>query len=631
MKNIYLGAFVSIFSVGMSMAQVLEAPYSFDESKLEELAPFPTDEVTATPKALGVTFWTDDFSTPANWTADNAGTTAPFGWNVGSTVNSWWAAFSGGINSTSGGNFAEVYNGDFNANDQEINVTYSLTTTNPIDVVALGGTDQVSLSFEQYGALFNDDQKVYVSTDGSSWREVHTNNDRTTFVGNNPSAIFGNPETVSTNIASEISASNGYDPTQVWIRFEWTSRFPSDPSLQAWTTFGWFIDDVSLITNADNDITAESFVWGSVGLNYHRIPLSQQTAIEFTTNARNNGIATQTDVQLNVDVTGAGTYSASSPAGVSIAAGDYDSLIVAPFTPSGLGTYDFTWGVTQNEIEDIPADNDNPDITFDVTEYLYARDRGTQEGTISNGGDGFVLGSYYDIFAADNLYSIDVQIASNAVAGSILDVRIYSLDPSATNFNDLLILEDQSEEYTLTSSDIGQIINLDLLISGPAGFPLTAGETYFIAVASDGDGGASNGVTIGSTADAIPQTCFIFDAASGATGTWFLSPGTPMVRMNLDPASNNVGIEEQNQLFGAELFPNPTTENLSVRYISAVTSEVTVTVTDITGKVVAEFEEGTQEAGAHELNVNTSSFAEGVYYVTIASGNSVLTEKVIKK
>ena len=90
------------------------------------------------------------------------------------------------------------------------------------------------------------------------------------------------------------------------------------------------------------------------------------------------------------------------------------------------------------------------------------RDKGTQEGSISNGGDGFILGSYYDVFAADNLYSIDVQISSGAVAGSILDARIYSLDPNATSIDALIILEDQSFEYTLTSSDIGSIINLDL-------------------------------------------------------------------------------------------------------------------------------------------------------------------------
>lgn len=631
MNKIYLGAIVSVFSVGMSMAQVLESPYAFDDTKIEDLAPFPTDEATATSKALGVTFWTDDFSTPADWVADNDGQSAPFGWNVGSTVNSWWAAFSGGINSTSGGNFAELYNGDYNANDQAINVTYTLTSANPIDVTTLAGTDQVTLTFEQSGALFNDDQKVLVSTDGTNWTEVFTNNDRTPFVGNNPSAAFGNPEVASANIASAISAANGGNPSTVWIRFQWTSRFPSNPALGAWTTFGWFIDDVALTTNADNDMTAESFVWGSAGLNYHMIPLSQQTAIDFTTNARNNGIATQTDVQLNVDITGAATYSASSPAGVSITAGNYDSLVVAPFTPNGVGTYDFTWGVTQNEVEDIPADNDNPDISFEVTDFIYARDRGTQEGTISNAGDGFVLGSYYDVFAADNLYSIDVQIASTATVGSLITGRLYSLDLNAATIDDLFILEDQSIEYELTSSDIGQIINLDLLASGTSGYPLVAGETYFIAVGSDGDGGQSTGVAVGSTSDPIPQTCFIFDAAEGPTGTWFLAPGTPMVRMNLDPTSNNVGIEEQSQLFGAEVYPNPATDNVSVRYITGVASEVTIKMTDITGKVVAEFEEGTKTEGMHELNVNTSSFAEGVYYVTIASGNSILTKKVVKK
>lgn len=629
MKKIYLGAFVSIFSVGMSVAQVVESPYAFDDTKIENVAQYPAETATATSKALGVTFWTNDFSTPADWVTDNDGQTAPFGWSIGTNVDSWWAAFSGGINSTSGGGFAEAYNGDYNASDQAIGVTYTMTTANPIDVVALGGTDQVTLSFEQFGALFNDGQKVYVSTDGLAWREVFTNNNRTTFVGNNPSAVYGNPEVATANIASAISAANGYDPSQVWIRFEWTSRFPAETSPGAWTTFGWFIDDVELTTNPDNDITAESSVWGSVGLNYHLIPLSQQTAIEFTTNARNNGIATQTNVQLNVDVTGAATFSGSSPAGVSIAAGDYDSLVLTtPFTPSGLGTYDVTWGITQNEVDDIPTDNDNADITFDVTNFSYARDKGAQEGTFSNQGDEFILGSYYDVFADDVIYSVDVQIASNAVAGSELVAQVYSLDPNATTIDALFVLEDQSVPYTLTASDLGSILNLDLAANGNAGYALTAGETYFIAISSDGDGGASAGVTVGTTADGIPQTCFLYD---GPDDTWYYTLNTPMVRMNLDPASNNVGLEEQSQLFGAEVFPNPATDNVSVRYVMGVASEVTITVTDITGKVVAEFEEGTQTAGTHELNVNTSAFAEGVYYVTIASGNSILTKKVVKK
>ena len=624
MKKIYLSAVVAIFSVGTTVAQVIEGPYSFDNTKLVEVQQDPSD-LAYTPKALGTTFWVDDFSVASNWTTDNDSQTAPFGWNVGSTVNTWWATFGGGINSTSGGDFAEVYNGDYNVGDQAIDVIYTMTTATSIDVLALAGTDQVTLSFEQYGALFNDGQVVSVSTDGVSFTEVYTNNDRTVYIGNNASAIYANAETVTANIASAIAA----NPSTVWIRFEWTSRITGNSTPSAWTTFGWFLDDVALTTNPDNDITAESSVWGSTGLNYHQIPLNQQTAIEFTTNARNNGIATQTEVQLNVDITGAATYSESSPAGVSITAGNYDSLVVTiPFTPSGLGTYNVTWGLTQTEIDDIPTDDANTDITFDVTNFTYARDKGTQEGAFNNAGDLFVLGSYYDIFANDNIYSVDIQIAANSVVGSIVSARIYTLDLNAASFDDLFLLADQSVEYELTSSDIGSMINLDLAANGTAGFPLVAGETYFVAVASDGDGGTTTGASIGTTTDPIDQTCFMYD---GPDATWYLANGTPMVRMNLDPASTNVGLEEQSQLFGAEVFPNPAADNFSVRYIMGVASEVTITVTDISGKVIAEFAEGTQTEGVHQLDVNSGSFAEGVYYVTIASENSILTKKVVKK
>ena len=34
-------------------------------------------------KILGITLWSDDFSTPANWTIDNSGqSVVEFGWNI---------------------------------------------------------------------------------------------------------------------------------------------------------------------------------------------------------------------------------------------------------------------------------------------------------------------------------------------------------------------------------------------------------------------------------------------------------------------------------------------------------------------------------------------------------------------
>ena len=622
MKKIYLGAFASIFCVGMSVAQVVESPYVFDNIQMEAVEQAPSD-LTFTPKALGITFWTEDFTGGlGSWVIDNDGQTgADFGWSVDATSDGWWSA--GGITSTSGGDFAELSNGDAQAGTQALDVVYSLTSP-AIDIQTLAGTDQITLTFEEFGARFNDLQEVQVSTDGNSFTTVRNNLGYTTLSSTGGSA-YANPEMVSVNLAPYITGA-----TTIYLRYTWTTNFPAfstNPSV--WITYGWYIDDIALTTNPDNDITAEESVWGSTGLNYHQIPLSQQTAIEFTTIARNNGIATQTDVQLNVDVTGAATFSGTSPLGTSIAAGAADSLVIStPFTPSGLGTYDVTWGLTQNEVDDIPTDNGNDDITFDVTNFTYARDKGTEQGAFNNAGELFVLGSYYDAFANDVIYSVDVKIASNAVIGSVISGRIYSLDPNGTTLAAALVLEDQSIEYTLATGDPGQIINLDLAANGSAGFPIIAGETYFVAVASDGDGGTTNGAAIGTTEDGIPQTCFLYD---GPDDTWYFTLNTPMVRMNLDPASNNIGLDEQSQLFGAEVFPNPATDNVSVRYIMGAASEVTIKVTDITGKVVAEFEEGTQTEGTHTLDVDASSFAEGVYYVTIASGNSILTKKLVKK
>ena len=128
-------------------------------------------------KILGITLWSDDFSTPANWTIDNSGQSGvEFGWNINNSSEGWWSA--NGINSTSGGNSAELVNGDAQAGTQALGVTYTLTTAQPIDIAALGGNNQVSLQFEQYGARFNDLQEIQISTDGITFTTVGNNLDK---------------------------------------------------------------------------------------------------------------------------------------------------------------------------------------------------------------------------------------------------------------------------------------------------------------------------------------------------------------------------------------------------------------------------------------------------------------------
>ena len=605
-------------AVSSVMAQTTQRHYSFNDDKTQFDATITPNEVTASPKALGITFWTNDFSTPGDWVTDNAGQAAPFGWNVGTTVNSWWAAFSGGINSTSGGEFAEVNNGDYNLDNQAVGVEYYLTLASPIDVLTLAGTDQVTLSFEQYGALFNDGHEVQVSTDGSTWQTVYTNNDRDVFVGNNPAAIFANPETVSVNIAPEISGG----ASTVWIRFFWNSRFSTQTNLDAWTTFGWFIDDVALTTNPDNDLAATEPYWGSAGLNYYQIPTSQIAPIDFSVIAENNGIADQTNSTLSVDINSGGFTGTSG--GITIPAGTVDTLeLTTPYTPAATpGSHAFTWTLTQTEIDDLPANNLLTGDVFEVTDFVYARDNGVRDDIFDNNGDGYILGLYYDAFAATNVYSLDVFVATGTSVGSEIYALIYSLDPNATTFADALILEDQSSYYQIENTDVNGFINLDFENFGQNGTPLISGETYFVAIGSDG-----GDVSIGTAGETFEQTCFTYDVP---LDTWFFTTRTPMIRMNFDPASSNVGIDENNNDLGINVYPNPAQNDVTINYALGNGTDVTIEIVDIAGKVITTLNEGTQSTGAHNVSLDASAFATGVYYVNILTENGKATKKFVK-
>ena len=120
MKKILL-SFIMLAASESLFAQATAAQRAmFSTKKIIKEAEAPMQN-----KALGSAYPISDFSTPGDWVAANDGQSSPFGWNIGSTSNTWWGAFAGGISSTSGGNYAEVYNGDYNSGTKLIGVTYT--------------------------------------------------------------------------------------------------------------------------------------------------------------------------------------------------------------------------------------------------------------------------------------------------------------------------------------------------------------------------------------------------------------------------------------------------------------------------------------------------------------------------
>lgn len=620
MKKVYL-SLLAFGIAGTSLAQMTAKPYSFGELRTgKDVISAPALNSISQAKALGVTIWSDNFDTPSDWVIDNSGQTgAEFGWTIDATNDGWSSV--GPVSSTSGGNYAEVSNGDPTAGTQALDVIYTLTLANAIDIVNLAGntamTDQVTLEYQQAGALFNDQQYTQISVDGgTNWITIRDNRDFHGVLSASGGSAYPNPETVSINLAPYITG----NASNFKIRFQWTTEYPTlSTNPNVWVTYGWYIDDVKLITNPDNDLEAQTPYWGSLGLHYYMIPTDQVAPIDFTTNAFNNGIATQNNATLDVSIN-SGAWTGSSATGTNIAPGTYDSLVcTTQYTPAAsVGTHTVIWGVSQDEVDDVPGNNSNADIVFDVTDFVYARDNGTVDGSSYNQGFGYEVGNLYDIFTATTLYSLDIGINSSAVAGASVFGILYSIDPTTGDF----IVEDQTDYYTISASDLGSTITLPLLSGG---FSLNANETYLVVAGTDGDGGSTNDIVISTAGDSEPQTSFYYDYTDL---TWYYTTRTPVVRMNFE---NTNGIEEIAGVSNVVLYPNPANEALNIDFTLENAADINIAIVDIAGKTVAAKSMNNTAEGVQTVGFNTNNFASGVYTVTIESTNGKLTRKFIKK
>ncbi|MEN9290714.1 MAG: hypothetical protein RLZZ357_557 [Bacteroidota bacterium] len=604
MKKLLL--FVSALS-SVAFAQKAPRMQTFQDlvNAPKELTKAPVDE-----KILGVTLWSDDFSTPANWTIDNSGQSgAEFGWNINNTSEGWWSA--NGISSTSGGNNAELVNGDAQAATQALNVTYTMTTAQAIDIAALGGNNQVSIQFQQYGARFNDLQEIQISTDGITFTTVGNNLDKPVLSAAGGSA-YANPDTKIINLATFLPST----PSPIWIRFSWTTNFPGSASNpNVWITYGWYIDDVKIVTNPTNDLSVTGNYWGAVGLPYYQIPDEQVSEIGFSADVFNGGVNTQNNVKLNINANNGAWTGSSAP--VSIASLDTATLELATFytPPATIGNISITRTITADSTDDIPANNALSNVDFAITDFIYARDNGTPAGSTTNGTDGFEVGNLFDIFQDATLKAVNIRLpggANGATVGTEVFVKLYSLDPTTGDF----VFESESMPLAIQSNNL----NTNLVMELEPYIDVTAGITYLVVA-----GSYSAGLRVSNAGKSEPQTSFFLDMADN---TWYYTTNTPMVRMNFDPI---LSVAEQNELSHAVIMPNPTQGNATLRFDLQNASDLTYRVTDVAGKIMQTTSLNSLAAGSHELSINAESWAAGIYTVSIESNGTTLTKKFVKR
>lgn len=608
MKKIYLIAGALIGGLAVN-AQIITNNSIGAKNERNEIRPV-VKKATNAVKAEGQLWWSNQFDTPAEWAqTTGAGHTAG-DWTIINAIPAsitsqqaayqWPATFSAAT-----GNFAFI-NSD-GAGSTGVQDAYFEFQMN-IDL-SLAGNASMYLTFAEYYRNYYDQTFIEVSNDnGANWTIFEVNPESEVPVNTN--SVVGEIETVNITAAKGL----GSWTNQVRVRFHYAGNYD----------WFWGVDNVQIVEAWDNDIKLTNWyqatdIATTQGLDYYYIPQSQVSfpGLTFGANATNNGALNQANVALNATATGGYNQTGST---VSINATMADTLSIAvPYMPTGIGTK--TVNIT-SVISATDSDLSNNTATFDmfVNNYQYSRDNNIQSGSIgqisSQDGQPLKIGNMMEIFDNMIVSHVDIRLSTQAAGavGSEFFGEIYVYDFVGAVWN----FYAETAIGTVTSTAAAWV---SLPIVGVT-TNLNAGDLILVVA---GHYGGADEVRFAYAQNTFEGTVVGFDAAGDPFS--LSSPGAIMVRLNYNPSAN---IEENSSLntFGMSVYPNPANTNATVSFELNNEANVSINVSDLSGKVVYTNALGTIN-GTQKVNVNTDALTSGVYMVNLTIDGAVSTQKLV--
>ena len=585
-----------------------------------------------------VPIYSFDFSNAGNWVTDHDPLACSLDWQIG--VNSCQGSYQiSDIVSTTAANGWAMIDSDFYGGatgGTEMEDSW-LTMANPID---LNGYPYVVVEFEtQYRSYNNEQPYVVVGIgDGAgnvTWPDLDAatnistmNNVFDPFPGYGSGDETTNPQLMTVNISSALVGLTSAELADIYIRFHWTGTWG----------YAWFIDDVSISQLQDNGVDIQNEVYGGwwvnylatggLGQDYTYYPMSQATAnpYAFESVIRNTGLSVQ-DVTMNVDVSGPATSSHSSNT-ISLAMTEQDTFVASPFfTPTANGVYTIEmWGVGDSAgYGTVITNTDITTKTTEVTDYIYGKDNNSFESswrlsrtvgtsTTSSPG-GFEVGADYDMYAAADLYSVDVFISDYSVPGTNIYVSLYEIDadPAVDPFP-LTV----SDNHSVQANEPGTWINIPFLSTQS----LSPGQ-YCISIGGYQHPTDSAGVGVSGSGTASLDRLFDKDDHyQNGAATWYTIGDIPMLRMNFDPATapQPSSVSELETIFN--VYPNPTNGIFTIALDNK--GIYNIKINNVLGQTV-------YSSNINELltNIDLSKFDKGIYTIELKQDNLIYTDKVI--
>ena len=131
----------------------------------------------------------------------------------------------------------------------------------------------------------------------------------------------------------------------------------------------------------------------------------------------------------------------------------------------------------------------------------------------------------------------------------------------------------------------------------------------------------------------VPATCTITSGqgTNSITVNWGASSGSisvkaqngcgysPLRTKSVSVTCRNATAEEFNEF---SISPNPATDYVICNYISSYSTQIQLTLTDMTGRIISEMKNNVEE-GINHIELNTSALAKGVYLVGVKSQDNL--------
>ena len=593
-----------IISTLLVYAQIVNG----DDMRIEEknfLSVQPTSINSANSAAPAPPFWSNTFSNPSDWTMVDLVYGGLQNWVISTTgPTGSFSAGLGAISSTSASDGFAMYDSDAlnsSYSPQEAYIQYNGT-------VDCSSYPYVNIEFESYHRKFRDSIFVEVSIDGINWDryEVHA--------GQATNTTTANPEFVSVN----VSATAGSQPV-VYFRFKYEGEWD----------YAWMIDDVSFAETPNNYVTIDDEVFGGwwigynisggIGCDYTFNPLSQLAANPYKIEAviRNAGVAPQ-NMTLHAeafDQISNSVYTSTSNSQY-LSASQQDTFAVNnTFNPTTLGLYELNmWGVGDS------ANTDTSSKQTIVTQYSYGKDLNNYQGSyiLGNATRENHVTSFFDIYANENLYSVDLYIAPWSIPGTKIYGVLYEADPTA-GANPIYL--DQTDDHTITSSDLDSWITLSF--ANP--ISLIAGVGYEMGAA--GYQHPSDSAGVGYSGLALGTENSLFDANGGSpnsagTPTWYYITQNPMIRMNFDPASSGSTSSKNLIKLDLHIYPNPANNKIS---ISNLDNFDFLQIKDLLGKVVHK----KNISKVNNTTIDVQGFSTGTYLLNLEGSSTSTSRKIV--